>query len=184
MSDPYRGYVWSQWFRQNMPQTWALFAALLGTGGLISQASGGGALFTLSLPVTRHRLLWVRAATALGELLVLAFVPSLLIPLLSPAVGQTYGIGDVLVHSACLFIAGAMFFSLAFLLSTVFSDVWRPWLIVICVATLASLFGHISRDLSRYSLMLAVVKQFAASHRVWMGASYGCRARVRRTGRG
>ena len=30
---------------------WALFAVLLGTGGLLSQASGGGALFTLSLPV-------------------------------------------------------------------------------------------------------------------------------------
>ena len=62
-----------------------LFAVLLGTGGLLSQASGGGALFTLSLPVSRNRLLGVRAATGLAELLVLAFVPSLLLPLLSPA---------------------------------------------------------------------------------------------------
>ena len=38
----YRGYVWSQWFRQNLPQMWTLFAVLLGTGGLLSQASGGG----------------------------------------------------------------------------------------------------------------------------------------------
>ena len=36
----YRGYVWSQWFRQNLPQMWTLFAVLLGTGGLLSQASG------------------------------------------------------------------------------------------------------------------------------------------------
>ena len=41
----------------------------------------------------------------LGELLVLAVVPSLLLPLLSPAVGQTYGVGDALVHGVCLFIA-------------------------------------------------------------------------------
>jgi hypothetical protein len=49
----YRGYVWSQWFRQSLQQMWTLFAVLLGTGGLLSQASGGGALFTLSLPATR-----------------------------------------------------------------------------------------------------------------------------------
>ena len=43
---------------------------LLGTGGLLSQAIGGGALFTLSLPVSRERLLGVRAATGLAELAV------------------------------------------------------------------------------------------------------------------
>ena len=85
-----------------MTQMLSLFAVLLGTGGLLSQASGGGALFTLSLPVSRKRLLGVRAATGLAELLALAFVPPLLLPLLSPAVGQSYGIGDALVHGACL----------------------------------------------------------------------------------
>ena len=35
----YRGYVWSQWFRQTPTSTSALFAVLLGTGGLVS-ASG------------------------------------------------------------------------------------------------------------------------------------------------
>src|SRR5229473_1193627 len=49
----YRGYVWSQWFLKNMPQMWGLFAVLLGTGGLLSPASGGGTLFTLSLPASR-----------------------------------------------------------------------------------------------------------------------------------
>ena len=52
----YHGYVWSQWFRQNMPQQCALFAVLLGTGGLLAQTSGGGGLFTLSLPISRSRL--------------------------------------------------------------------------------------------------------------------------------
>jgi len=88
LSREYRGYVWSQWFRQNMAQSWTIFAVLLGTGGLLSQAAGGGALFTLSLPVSRKRLAGIRAATGLGELLLLAFVPSILLPLLSPAIGQ------------------------------------------------------------------------------------------------
>src|SRR5258706_3186304 len=98
LSRNFRSYVWSQWYRQNLLQMWALFAVLLGTGGLLSQASGGGALFTLSLPATRARLLGVRAATGLAELLLLAFVPSLLLPLLAPGIGESYAFGDALVH--------------------------------------------------------------------------------------
>jgi len=148
----YRGYAWSQWFRQNDIQMWTLFAVLLGTGGLLSQASGGGGLFTLSMPASRSRLLGVRAAAGLAELLVLAFVPSLLLPILSPAIGQTYGLGDALVHSACLFVAGAVFFNLAVLLSTVFSDVWRPALGVLCGAIVLALSEQAIGGLSTYSI--------------------------------
>jgi hypothetical protein len=148
----YRGYVWSQWLRQSMTNLLSLFALLLGTGGLLSQAPGGGALFTLSLPVSRNQLLGTRAATGLAELAALAFVPALLIPLLSPGVGQTYGIADALVHGLCLFIAGTVVFSLAFLLSTVFSDVWRPALIAGGAAAVLGLAEPFFPDLSRYSL--------------------------------
>lgn len=148
----YRGYVWSQWLRQSMTNMLSLFAVLLGTGGLLSQASGGGALFTLSLPVSRNQMLGVRVATGLAELLALAFIPPLLLPLLSPAVGQTYGIGDALIHGACLFVAAAVLFSMACLLSTMFSDVWRPALIVCGVAAVLGICEPFFGDLSRYSL--------------------------------
>jgi hypothetical protein len=144
----YRGYVWLEWFRQNLSRLGTLFAVLLGTGGLLSPP-GGSALFTLSLPVSRNRLIAVRAAAGLAEFFVLAFVPSLFVPLLSSFVGETYGMGNALIHSACLFVAGSVFFSLAFFLSTVFDDVWRPLLIALSVAiALAELF----RDLSPYSI--------------------------------
>jgi ABC-type transport system involved in multi-copper enzyme maturation permease subunit len=135
----YRGYIWSQWFRQSMRQLWALFAVLLGAGGLLAQASRGGALFMLALPVSRRRLLGVRAAAALAELLILALIPALLIPLLSPAIGQSYSFADAIVHGTCMFIAGSVLFSITFLLSTVFSDVWRPPLIALCLAVVARL---------------------------------------------
>jgi ABC-2 type transport system permease protein len=141
----FRGYVWSDWFRQNLPQTWTLFAVLIGTGGLLSHSAGGGTLFTLSMPVSRKRLLGVRTATGLIELFVLAFVPALFIPLFSPAIGQHYGVGSALVHSACLFIAGSVFFSLAALLSTLFQDVWRPLLIALGAAILLSLIEQASQ---------------------------------------
>ena len=79
--------------------------------------------------------------------------------MLSPAVGQTYGLGDALIHSACLFIAGAVFFSLAFLVSSVFSGLWRPILIVLCVATVLAFFGQVLRDLPRYSLFRVMSAQ-------------------------
>jgi len=151
LSRDYRGYVWSSWFRENLTRLWTLFAVLLGTGGLLAQSAGGGTLFTLSLPVSRTQLLGVRAATSLAELLLLAFVPSFVIAILSPAVGQTYSIKDVLVHSACMFIAGSAFFSLTFLLSSVFNDVWRPLLLVLCVAIVMALSGFVIPSVAPYS---------------------------------
>jgi ABC-2 type transport system permease protein len=135
----YRGYVWSNWFGQNLVQTWTIFAVIIGTGGLLSQMGGGGALFTLSLPVTRRQLVGVRAATGLAELLLLALIPSLLVCVLSPAIGYRYSVGDAIAHALCLFTAGTVFFSGAFLLSTFFADVWRPLLFVLGAAMLLAL---------------------------------------------
>jgi ABC-2 type transport system permease protein len=156
VASSYRGYVWSQWYSQNLIQLWTIFAVILGSGGLLSQMSSGGGLFTLSLPVPRRELLTVRAATGLAELLILAVVPSLVIPLLSPGVGQSYAIGDALVHALCLFVAGAVFFSLSFLLSTVFSDVWRPLLLALFAAGLLALAEQFVDGLSRYSVIGAM----------------------------
>jgi hypothetical protein len=130
----YRGYIWSQWFAQNMTETWAFFAVLIGTGGLLAQSSGGGALFTLSLPATRDRLIGVRAATGLAEVAILAFAPGVVISALSPIVGQSYSLVDALAHGAFMLIAGSVFFSLAFYLSSVFTDIWRPVLIAVGVS--------------------------------------------------
>jgi hypothetical protein len=147
----YRGYVWSQWFRQNMLQMWTIFAVLLGSGGVVFHGSHGG-LFTLSLPVSRTRLLGVRAATVLLQLLALAVLPSLLLPLCSPAVGESYRVGDALVHAVCMFTAGTVFFSLAFLLSTIFDDLWRPLLVALVAASALALCPLAIPELSRYSI--------------------------------
>jgi hypothetical protein len=141
LSREYRGFVWAQGFRQNLSQMGTLFAVLLGTGGLLS---GGAALFTLSLPATRTQLLRVRAAAGLAQWLLLALVPALLIPMLSPLVGESYALGSALVHGLCLFVAGAVFFSLAVLLSTWFLDVWRPLLIALATAACLALLEQLT----------------------------------------
>ncbi|HEX3478893.1 MAG TPA: hypothetical protein VHT91_27915 [Kofleriaceae bacterium] len=167
----YRGYVWSQWFGQRMIQGWTLFAVLLGTGGLVSQAVRGGALFTLSLPVSRRRLVAVRAAVGLAELLVLAVAPSLVLAALSPAVGQRYAIADAAVHSACLFVAGTVFFSLTSLLSTAFSDIWRPPLIALLVAVVLAVAEQLVGEVARFSVfpVMSAERYFRGGGVPWLG---------------
>jgi hypothetical protein len=93
-----------------------------------------GTLFTLSLPVSRRALMATRAASGLAELFALTMIPSLVIPLFAPAVGERYALLDAFVHGGCLFVATTIFFSLTCWLSTTFSDVWRPGLIACAVA--------------------------------------------------
>src|SRR5262245_26772032 len=93
----YRGYIWSQWMRQNLTQMATLFAVILGSGGPYSQRSE---LFTLSLPVSRQRLVGVRALAGLSELLVIVFASTLMIPLFAPSVGQGYSVGSAFVHAS------------------------------------------------------------------------------------
>lgn len=171
LSRTYRGYVWAQWLRQNMTQMLALFAALLGTGGLLSQSSGGGAFFTLSLPVSRDRLLGVRAATGLVELLALAFIPSFVLPLLSPAVGESFRVLDVLAYGTCAFFAAAVLFSMASLLSTVFTDIWRPALIVCLLAACVGIVEPFLGDYTRYGLfgLMDGELYFRGSGMPWLG---------------
>jgi hypothetical protein len=128
----FRGYVWSHGFAEDLSQMGTLFAALLGTAGMLGPS--GAPLFTLSLPVTRHRLLAVRCAVGLGELAVITFVPALLVPLLSPSVGAGYRPAEALAHGACLFVGTSVVFSLAVLLSAMSDGPWAPLLGTLAVA--------------------------------------------------
>lgn len=167
----YRGFVWSQWFRQTPTQIGTLFAVFLGSGGLVTGGSGSGGLFTLSLPASRNRVLGVRAAAGLWELAALALVPSLLIPLVSPAVGASYSVVDALTHALCLFVGGSVFFSLAILLSTVFGDLWRPLLMALLVAVLVGVCEMVLRDASRFGIFTLMSGEvYFRSHAVpWVG---------------
>ena len=76
--------------------------------------------------------------TGLAELLALALLPSLVIALLSPLVGEHYAVGDALVHGICVFVVASVFFGTAALLSTMFNDVWRPLLLTCLVAIIVA----------------------------------------------
>jgi hypothetical protein len=167
----YRAYLWSQWFSKQQIHMWTLFAVLLGTGGLVTQSARGGALFTLSLPVSRGRLLAVRAATGLAELAVLAVSSALLVAAASPAVGEHYAIGDAMVYAGCTVVAGSVFFSFAALLSTVFSDIWRPLGFALFAAIVLGLAEQVYPEVSRFSVfpVMSATSYFRGDGVPWLG---------------
>jgi len=167
LSREYRGYVWVQFFRQNLSQTATLFAALLGSGSLL--APGAAALFTLSLPVSRGRVAAVRAATGLGELFAIVFASALLVPIVSPAAGEHYSVAAALVHALCAFVACGVFFSLAFLISTEFSDIWRPLLITLAIAFALNLCEQILDARNGLFGVMSGAAYFRSGRVPWIG---------------
>lgn len=127
----FRGYVWSQWFSQNFPILLTITAALLGSGSPLVKG-GSGALFSLALPVSRGRWIGTRAGIAAAELLALALAPSLVFAALAPVVGEQFAATEAIAFGLSAFLGASLFLGLAVLLSTLFSDVWRP-LLLTCV---------------------------------------------------
>jgi hypothetical protein len=100
---------------------------------------------------------------------VLALVPSLLIPLLSPAVGEHYAFGDAVVHSVSLFVAGSVFFGLAFVLSAIFDDFWRPMLIACAVALSQMLIPLAGVPFSGMLPVMSAESYFRTGQVPWVG---------------
>lgn len=163
----FRSYIWSQWFLRTFPQTWTIFAALLGSGGLI-HSSRGGALYMMSMPVSRTRFLATRAAVGLAEIFVLAMLPALAVPLLAPAAGYNYAFSDALVHGLLFFVSGITYFALAFFLSTQLTDVWRPFLIVLVISFIDQTVRDLPSALSLFRVMSAE-SYFRGAGLPWIG---------------
>ena len=151
LSKTYRGYVWSQWFEQNGAMLGSLFAVIIGTGGLLSQTAAAR-LFTLSLPVSREQLLGARAAAGLAQVAVLCLLPALVIVGASPLVGERFPFLDALAYSLCVFVGSAVFFSLAFMLSSLFANLWAPAILALCAGAMLGAIEGITGGWGAWSL--------------------------------
>jgi ABC-type transport system involved in multi-copper enzyme maturation permease subunit len=171
ISKTYEGYVWMQWFGKNLLFGWILFAILIGVGGVVTESSRGSALFTLSLPVTRRRMLAVRAATGTLELAILALAPSLLIPLLSLLIGEAYSALAAIVYVALMVVGGIVFFSFSILLSTIFSDKLKPVVVGLVAVFILETLSLLIREFAPYSItrIMSGASYFRTGELPWMG---------------
>ncbi len=104
-----RAYIWLSWFGSSLTIWLSLLALALASAGLVKSPGGSsspGVIHALSMPVSRRKLAGVRMAIGIIELAAAAILTSLLVSALAPAQGQSFPVGDALVH-ALLAISGA-----------------------------------------------------------------------------
>ena len=108
--------------------------SLLASAGIATQPSlvaskgiHGSTLFTLSLPVSRLRLMSVRAAIGWLEGIGVIGVLCCALWLLSPALRAMVGPGTMLQYAATLIACGSAIYFVSVLLGTFLDDQWRTW---------------------------------------------------------
>jgi ABC-2 type transport system permease protein len=99
----------------------AILAIFLGLGGLLREQRNRTAIFTLSLPVSRFRLIGTQLIVGVSEMAVLSLLPAVFIPSLSTLVHESYPFVEALHFSLLWFACGSLIFATAFLLSVVLS---------------------------------------------------------------
>ncbi len=97
----------------------AILVMFLGLGGLLRERAHRTATFTLTLPVSRLRLVATEIVVGALELAGLSLLPALLIPSLSLLVHQYYPLTEALHFSILWFGCGSIIFAAAYLLSVV-----------------------------------------------------------------
>jgi ABC-2 type transport system permease protein len=147
----YSGYVWVSLFNFYLQGFWIACAFVLGLGGIWRERSTGLATFTLSLPVTRKRLVLTRAAVALVEAFVIALVPCLLIPLFSAMNGYRYPLLQSLTFGLLLAVGGLVFVCFSFLLSSLFGGEYTAFVLGICANGII-FFAFKARSIHRWSI--------------------------------
>ncbi|HUB88294.1 MAG TPA: hypothetical protein VMA74_01050 [Dyella sp.] len=133
----YAHYIWSAVYKANVLDLFVLLVIVLGLGGLLQERAQGTAGFTLSLPVSRWRLTAVRAAMGCLQVAILALLPALLIPLLSPVVGETYSFAPAFQFSVLWADAGMVIFAMALFFSVVLPGAYSA-----AIASVAALLAY------------------------------------------
>ena len=135
---------------------WAIFSAMLGTGGLLREKLLGTAPFLLSLPAGRRQLVAVRCAVTISQAACLALVSFAIVPLLFPLVGQSYPLGLALRYAALLFISGICYAIYGILISAVLEGSAWPAVIGASTVFLSVVLGAAIKDLRAYAPLSAL----------------------------
>jgi hypothetical protein len=116
-----------------------LICVFLGAAGIVTQQSlqaakglHGSTLFTLTLPVSRFRLLAVRAGLGWLEMVGGIGWICCLLWFLFPVIRRSAAPREMLEYAAVLIVCGSAFYCIPVLLATILDDLWRVWGSFIC----------------------------------------------------
>jgi ABC-type transport system involved in multi-copper enzyme maturation permease subunit len=131
----YSTYIWGGLFHYALQVLWVWAAFVIALGGLRREKATGAALFSLGLPVTRMRLFLSRSAVACAEAIVLGLVSALLIPIVSPFVGESYPFDQALAFGALMSVGGLVIVAIGLLLSEMFEGEFTAAAVGLCALT-------------------------------------------------
>ncbi len=122
VGEPYIGYIYHLVYGGPGRGFFVILAIVLALGGLQRERLHRTAGLTLALPVSRASLVLAQAVLGLMQVAALSALPSILLGICSPLAHVFYPL-DQMVGFSLLWCAGGMvFFSVAFLSATLFSN--------------------------------------------------------------
>lgn len=126
-SYPY--YLWHYLYQDMLQKALVVFAVLLGVGGLAREAQYGTAAFTLSLPVTRGKILLTRAFVSFVQLAVLGVIALLILMTGSALIGEHYSVSHAVLHLSTLIVGAAAALAVSMAISTIVEGEHAPVLV-------------------------------------------------------
>jgi beta-exotoxin I transport system permease protein len=118
----YRGYVGFQHFMKGANAVGSIFALLVGAGALSREMESGTIHFLLSQPVSRASVLLQKFAALMIVVAAPIFLSSLAVIPLSRAVGESMGVGPLLLCSVYLSLEIWLVLAYTFFFSVVFDE--------------------------------------------------------------
>lgn len=116
-------YIWLVMYDGPARYLFAIASALLGLGGLYAERTTGSQPFTLALPATRTRLVWVRSALALIQVAALALIPMLtILPLSRLYQDAPYPAGQAAMFAVLFGACGAVWCAAGILWSSLLKN--------------------------------------------------------------
>jgi ABC-type transport system involved in multi-copper enzyme maturation permease subunit len=145
----YPVYIWRITYKGYLRELFMVLAILLGLGGLERERDQRTAGFTLALPVSRWRLLVTRTLLGLGQVALLATIPAIVLPLLSPLIGQAYPSSQAWAFAILWATVGSLIFAMALLASVLFAGEFTAPVVAILGLTAYSFLADV-RPFERY----------------------------------
>jgi len=127
------GMAWMMWFKFLMTGSWPILALLMGmtilkSFPLFDGPPGHPGLFTLSLPITRRKLLLTHWTVVIMEMTLISMIPASLISIISNFNGYWFPMKDAVLFSLFMGIGGTVFVSFSYLLIVIFKN--NAWAII------------------------------------------------------
>lgn len=135
----YPVYIWRITYKGYLRELFMFLVIFLGIGGLTRERDYRTTGFTLALPVSRWRLLATRTVVGLVQVAVLASLPAIALPALSPLMGEAYPSSQAWTFALLWAIVGSAIFAISVLASVLFTGEFA--------APVAALFGLLAYSL-------------------------------------